>query len=102
MATAKTKKDTVVEIGGKEYTLKMTRSAVRWGELRGLDIAQAESQPLNTITTLFACALRGGGLVVADSKYFELADEYFDAAGDLTDVMAMLIEMYSEVFHIRG
>lgn len=101
MAASKTKKDVTVEIGGKSYTLKMTRSAVRWGEGVGLDITLAESRPLSTLTVLFATALRGGGLIVADNKYFELADMYFDEAEDLTDVMATLIEMYSEVFRTR-
>lgn len=91
-----------VEIDGKDYTLKMTRDAVRWGEQNGLNIANMERQPMLQSTILFMTALRGGGTVVTNAKAQALADTYFDSCEDFTAVMGELAKMYAEVFHIRG
>ena len=96
------KNELTVEINGKDYTLKMTRSAIRWGESNGLDVSRIGTQPLLQPTLLFMTALRGGGTVLTNAKAQELTDAYFDSCDDFSDIVQELAEMYTEVFHIRG
>lgn len=91
----------IISINDKDYTLKMTRAAVRYGEQIGLNLAAMETQPVTQSTYLLMVALYGGGVRKPEAKMMELADTYLDTCDDMGEVLESLAEMYAEVFHIR-
>lgn len=92
----------IVSIADKDYTLKMTRGAVRYMEERGLNVAKMDEQPATQMTKLLMAALYGGGVRKPDEKLERLADEYFDSVEDISEAMEFLGEMYSDVFPTRA
>lgn len=97
----KPRTEVIVTIGDKDYTLRMTRAAVRYGEEIGLDLAKIEQQPITQLTHMVRCALYGGGVRLSSDKMLDLADEYLDNVEDTGEVIEMLAQMYTEVFPTR-
>lgn len=94
--------ESIVEIDGKDYILKMNRAAVRHMEQRGLDVGKFESQPATQLTKVVMTALYGGGVRLPDAKLEALADRYLDTVGDFDAAMDELMEMYQDVFPTRS
>lgn len=88
-----------IEIDGKEYSLCLTRKAVKLAENSGLTPESFEKRPLNAIDLLWRASFISKHPEVNDEKAFELFEKIEEANPEkLGEVIKALMEQYSAFF----
>jgi hypothetical protein len=86
-------------IDDREYTLELTRRAVRDLERSGFDLERASNAPASCAAQLFYAALSKNHRGLDPVKAANLLDRLIDEEGyDFADVFKVLVEMYEQVF----
>ncbi len=88
-----------IEIDGKEYTLCLTRKAIKLAEKSGLTLDGFEKRPINTIDLLWRASLLKNHPEINEDKAEDLYEKFEEQHPEkVSEVIKALIEQYGDFF----
>lgn len=84
-----------IEIGDKEYTLCLTREAVKEMENQGFNIQAFMSKPVTYMDVLWVGGFYANHRNLSKTKTLTLQDQYKKEGGDVNEVIEFLAGEYS-------
>lgn len=85
----------VIDINGTEYTLRLTRDAVKKIEAKGFDIQEFAKKPITMIDILWFGGFIPEYPTMSIDKTTELLEQYQSEGGDIQEIIQFLAEEYA-------
>ncbi len=85
----------IIEIGGKEYNLCLTREAVKEIEKEGFNIQEFMSKPITYMDILWVGGFYVNHRNINKTKALNLQDQYKAEGGNVTEVIEFLATEYA-------
>lgn len=85
----------IIEIGGKEYTLCLTREAVKEMENSGFNIQDFMAKPITYMDILWVGGFYAKHRNINKTKALHLQDQYKEEGGDVNEVIEFLVNEYA-------